>query len=133
MQLRFREFEFPVAQPLALVDSFVEITGGNRFQAVTLFDVAGGNHLTGEQGVEQPDDIDAQVVLDELRIELSVVGNLNRARCSQHLPERSQRVAKFQVTLSKTIQIDDVNAIRRSELNQSQATEVWIELGRLSV
>src|SRR5437016_1012411 len=58
LQLRFREFEFPVAQPLALVDSFVEITRGNRFQAVTLFDVAGGNHLTGEQGVEQPDDID---------------------------------------------------------------------------
>ena len=52
---------------------------------MTLFDVAGGNQLTGEERVEQPANIDPEVVPNKLRIELRVVRDLDRTRRSEHL------------------------------------------------
>ena len=85
LQLRFGKFEFPIAQSLAFVDGFVEITGRNRFQAVALFDVTSGNQLAGEECVEQSSKIDAKVVLDEFGIELRVVGDLDWTRRGEQL------------------------------------------------
>ena len=93
LQLRFRKFEFPVAQALSLIDFFVEIARGNRIQPVTCFDVAGGNDLAGEQGIEQPAEIDPEIVFDEFGIELGVVRDLDWPRRGQQLTQRLEGFA----------------------------------------
>jgi hypothetical protein len=45
LQLGFRQFKFPIAQSLALIDGFVEIASGDRLQPMTFFDVSGRNEL----------------------------------------------------------------------------------------
>ena len=76
-QLRFRQLKIPVAQPFALVDSLVQITRSNSFESVAFFDVAGADELAGQQRVEQSAEVDAEIVLDKLRVKLRVVSDLD--------------------------------------------------------
>ncbi len=79
-QLRFRQLKVPVAQSFRLVDCFVEIATRDRFESVTFFDIARADELARQQRIEQPAEIDAEIVLDELCVELCVVRDLDRAR-----------------------------------------------------
>jgi len=79
-------------QPFAFVDEFVEITPSDGFESVTLFDVAGADELTRKQRVEQSAEIDAEVVFDELRVELRVVCDLDRAWRGKQVPQWRKRI-----------------------------------------
>ena len=86
LELRFGQLEIPVAEPFSLVYRFIQIARSNRFQAVTLFDVAGADNLAGQQRVKQAAEIHAECVLDKFRIKLCVVRDLDRTRsCQQPL------------------------------------------------
>ncbi len=80
LELRFRQFEIPVAEALGFIDRFVEVTTRDSLESVTFFDIAGPDDLTRQQRIEQSAKIDAKVVLDELRIELRVMRDLDRTR-----------------------------------------------------
>src|SRR6185503_12271178 len=48
-----------------------------RLATVTFFDIASAGELAGKQRVEQSTEIDAEIVLDELRVKLCVVRDLD--------------------------------------------------------
>jgi len=100
---------------------------------VALFDVTRGNQLTGEERVEQPANIDTEVVLNKLRIELRVVRDLDRTRRSEQLAQWCHRFVSFHILSNEMVQVDDVDAIRRGELNQTEARRVRIKIGCLGI
>ena len=85
---------------------------------MTLFDVAGADELARQQRVEQSAEIDAEIVLDELRVELRVVRDLDRARRFEQTAQRRERFTS-RVAVGEVIEVDDVDAIRGRELDQS--------------
>src|SRR5882724_674937 len=97
------------------------------------FNVAGGDQLARQQRIEHADRVDAKIVLDKFRVELCVVGNLNRTRGAEKLSQGCERVTSFQIRINKTIEVDDEDAIGTSQLDQTQAREVRIEIRRLSI
>src|SRR5690349_10053490 len=100
---------------------------------MTFFDITRTDELTREQRVEQPAEIDAEIVLDELRVELRVVGDLDRTRRGQQTSQRRERIALTSVAVRKMVEVNDVNAVGSSELDQPQARGIRIEFSRLSV
>jgi len=113
-ELSFRQFEIPVAETLGFIDVFVELTTGDSLEAVSFFDIAGADELTGEQCVEQSAEIDAEVVLDELRVELRVMRNLDRPRCFEQMAQWRKRIG---VAVAEVIEVNDVNAVGCRELD----------------
>src|SRR5207244_892104 len=67
-QLRFGKFEFPVTEPLALVDRLIQVTRRDHLETMASFNVTGANQLACQQIIEQPTKIDAEIVLDKLRV-----------------------------------------------------------------
>ena len=114
--MRFRKVKLPIAEPFTLINFFVEIPGGDRIQSMPLFDVARRNHLTREQRIEQPNDIDAEIVLYEFRVELRIMRNLDGPRRGNQSTQRRYCLALRQVAV-EAVEIDYVNAVRRRELD----------------
>src|SRR5262249_1140859 len=125
--------KFPVAQTLTLIYRLVQITAGDRFQPVTFLDITCRDQLAGQQRIEQPNDTNAQVVFDELRVELGVVRDFDRAWGGEQLSQVRQRVTSPQIAFSKVIYIDYENSIRGRQLDQAQPREVRIEIGGFGI
>src|SRR5438132_14149983 len=100
---------------------------------MTLFDVASGNQLAREQCVKQRPNIDTKIVLDEFGVELRVVSDLDRTRRGKQLTQRRQRFSKFRFPSIEVIKVDDIHAIRRGELNQTETRRVRIKIRCLSI
>ena len=116
-QLRFRQLKVPVTQPLGFVDDFVQIPCGDRVQSVTLFNVAGANQLAGQQRVKEPAQVRAQRVLDEFRVKLCVVSDLDRTRRGEQIAQRRESVVfrkSPRLPFAKSVEVNDVDAIRAS-------------------
>src|SRR5947207_6260898 len=97
------------------------------------FNVAGGDQLACQQRIEDADQIDAEIVLDKFRVELCIVGNLDRTWGAEKLSQGRERITPFQIRINKTIEVDDEDPIGTSQLDQTQAREVRIEISRLSI
>src|SRR5438128_12353339 len=97
------------------------------------FNIAGADQLTGEQGVEQAAKVGAEIVFDELRIELGVMSNLDRTRCFQQSSERSECFILSKIPICKCIQVDDVDTLRSRKLNQPQPGVIRIKLRRFGI
>src|SRR5260370_16641688 len=72
-------------------------------------------------------------MVDEFCVELCVVGGLDGTGSWQQLAQRFHLRGGLQVYIRKTIEVDDVDAIGRGQLNQTQAAEIRVKLSRLSV
>src|SRR6266508_5528136 len=75
-------------------------------------------------------------MLDEFRVKLRVVGNLDgTVRRAQIAPRcKRGRLRKFAVAaVTKSIEVDYMHATGRGELDQTQTTEVGIKLGGFSI
>ena len=70
-------------------------------------------------------------MLDELRVEFCVVRDLDRAWCFEQATQR--RKCFVRVAVSEVIEVDDVDAIRGGELDQSEARGIWIEIGGFGI
>jgi hypothetical protein len=112
-QLRRREFEVPITEAFAFVYKLVEITIRNGFESVTFLDIARAHELAREQRIEQSTEIHAEVVFDELRVELGVVRDLDRARRCQEPTQWLKRFALSRISIAETIEINYINAIGR--------------------
>jgi hypothetical protein len=86
---------------------------------MALFDVARAHKLTCQQRVEKPAEIDPEIVLNKLRVELCVMRDLDRPRRCEQTAQRSQRIAVRDVAVAEVIEVEDVNAVRSRELDQS--------------
>ncbi len=84
---------------------------------MALFDIAGGHELAGKQSVEQPDQVDAQIILNELRIEFRVMRDLDWPWRGKKLPQRRQRLALLHVTIREAIKIDEIHTCGGCKLN----------------
>src|SRR5688572_18207097 len=132
-ELRFRQFEIPVTETLALVDRLVQVAARDRLEPVTFFDIASADDLTREQRVEQSAKIHAEIVLDELRIKLRVVRDLDRTRRGEQTTQRRKRVALRGVARGEGVEVENKDAIGRGELDQTQPRCKRIEIGGLGI
>ncbi len=135
-ELRFRELEVPVAEPLSFIDRLVQITRGDCLQSVALFNVAGANQLARQQRVEKPAEISAQVCLINFASNFALCAILIGTMRGEQIAQRRERgcFAKIAVAaIAKRVEVDDVNAAGRGELDQAQPPEVRIKLGGFGV
>ncbi len=79
---------------------------------MAFLDISCAHKLTRQQRIEQPAEIDAEIVLDELRVKLRVVRDLDRTRRRKQTAQRRERVAAACVAVAESVEVYEVNAIR---------------------
>ena len=76
---------------------------------MALFNIPSAKQLTCKQRVENSAEVRSQRVLDELRVKLGVVKDLDWTRSGQQRAQRRQRFRLLRITVAKSVDVNDVH------------------------